>query len=90
MEYSVRQICEITGGRLLMGDPDTLLHHVTFDSRAMLGDDLFVPVPGEKVDGHRFIGGAFASGAAASLTAREDAVPAGEALPEGRAVILVD
>lgn len=90
MEYSVRQICKITGGRLLMGDPDTLLHHVTFDSREMLGDDLFVPVPGEKVDGHRFIGGAFASGAAASLTAREDAVPAGEAMPEGRAVILVD
>ena len=88
MEYSVKQICEITGGRLLCGSPDTLLHHVTFDSRAMLGDDLFVPVPGEKVDGHRFIGGAFACGAAASLTAREEAVPAD--LPEGRAVILVD
>ncbi len=90
MEYSVRQICEITNGRLLKGDPDTLLHHITFDSREMLGDDLFVPVPGEKVDGHRFIGGAFTCGAAASLTARMDAVPAGDALPENAAVILVD
>ncbi|MBQ6293582.1 MAG: UDP-N-acetylmuramoyl-tripeptide--D-alanyl-D-alanine ligase [Lachnospiraceae bacterium] len=90
MEYSVKQICEITGGKLLFGSPDTLLHHITFDSRTMLGDDLFVPVPGEKVDGHRFIGGAFACGAAASLTAKEDAVPSGDALPEDRAVILVD
>ena len=90
MDYSVRQICEITGGRLLFGDPDARLHHMTFDSRTMLGEDLFVPVPGEKVDGHRFIGGAFACGAAASLTAREDAVPPRDTLPEGSAVILVD
>ena len=90
MEYSVGQICEITGGRLLKGDPAAVLRHVSFDSRTMLGDDLFVPVPGEKVDGHRFISGAFACGAAASLTSREDALPAGDALPEGRAVILVD
>lgn len=90
MEYTVRQIAEITGGKLLYGDPETLLHHITFDSRAMLGDDLFVPVAGERVDGHRFIGGAFACGATASLTAHEDAVPSGDALPAGRAVILVD
>ena len=90
MDYSVRQICGITGGKLLFGDPETRLHHVTFDSRTMLGEDLFIPVPGEKVDGHRFIGGAFACGAAASLTAREDAVPPRDTLPEGCAVILVD
>ena len=90
MNYSVRQICEITGGRLLCGSPDTMLCHITFDSRTMLGDDLFVPIAGEKVDGHRFIAGAFACGAAASLTAHEDAVPEGDKLPEGKAVILVD
>ena len=35
-------------------------------------------------------GGAFACGAAASLTAKEEAVPAGDALPDGCAVILVE
>ena len=90
MEYSVKDICGITEGRLLAGDPDILLHHVTFDSREMRGDDLFVPVIGERADGHRFIQGAFANGAVASLTSREDAVPSGEGSDDGHAYILVD
>ncbi len=75
MEYSLREITEITGGRLLYGDPEALVHHVTFDSRSMQGDDLFVPVIGERTDGHRFIKSAFAAGASASLTSRADAAP---------------
>ena len=89
MEYTAGKIAEITGGRLLAGDPDTRLHHISFDSRTMQGEDLFVPTVGEKVDGHRFIQSAFANGAAATLTAREDVLPekAGE---DGHAYILVD
>ncbi len=61
------------GGRLLQGDPAQTVEHVSFDSRSMLGKDLFIPIRGEKVDGHRFIAGAMAAGAAASLTAEAEA-----------------
>ena len=87
MEDSVKDICGITGGRLLSGSPDIMLHHLAFDSREMLGEDLFIPVIGERADGHRFIQGAFANGAAASLTSREDVVPAED---DGHAYILVE
>ena len=89
MEYTAGQIAKITGGRLISGREDILLRHVSFDSRAMLGEDLFVPTIGEKTDGHRFIRSAFANGALASLTSRDDVLPA-EAENDGRAYILVE
>lgn len=69
MEHiTVKDVLEATGGRLLCGSQKTPLRHVSIDSRTMKGDDLFVPLKGEKVDGHRFIRQAFENGAAASLT----------------------
>ena len=38
----------------------------------MKGDDIFVPIIGAKVDAHRFIGGAFQAGAAATFTSEHD------------------
>lgn len=70
MELTIREICSIVGGILLCGDADTVIRHVSFDSRKMEGDDLFVPTIGARVDGHDFIEGAFANGAAATLTSR--------------------
>lgn len=43
------------------------------DSRLVQPGSLFVALPGERVDGHAFVGQAFAAGATAALTAR--AVP---------------
>ena len=74
MELSIREICMIVGGILLCGDADTPIRHVSFDSRTMLGDDLFVPTIGARVDGHDYIDNAFANGAAASLTSRRGKV----------------
>lgn len=45
---------------------------VSIDSRQTAGGDLFVAVKGENTDGHRYIGAAAQSGAAAVLTERED------------------
>ena len=63
-------------GRLLGGDPLTPVRHVSFDSRDIPEDTLFVPTRGARVDGHDFIEKAFAAGAAATLTEREE-IPRG-------------
>lgn len=46
---------------------DILLTGATTDSRSVNRGDLFVAIPGERVDGHRFVTGAFEQGAAAAL-----------------------
>lgn len=43
---------------------------VAFDSREVHPNDLFVAVPGEKTDGHLFVGDAASRGAVAALVAR--------------------
>lgn len=73
MEHmTVKDIVQATDGRLLCGDENTPLLHISIDSRVMKGQDLFVPLIGEKADAHRFIEGAFAAGAAAVLTSEHD------------------
>lgn len=75
MEHiTVKEILEATGGRLLCGRADTPLDHISIDSRNMKGNDLFVPLIGEKVDAHRFIGQAFGNGAAAVFTSEHDSM----------------
>lgn len=78
-------IAEVTGGKLLCGDGSRNVDNVVTDSRKLTKDCLFVPLAGEKFDGHDFIENAFDGGAAASLTAKETSAP-----PEGRALILVE
>ncbi len=86
MKLTAGEIAAAVGGTLLQGDPGTVLEHVALDSRTMQGADLFVPIRGEKNDGHRYMAGAFAAGAAASLT--EEGLP--EGLPAGACVIAAD
>lgn len=51
--------------RSLRGDRSTLVRDVQHDSRRVSAGDLFVAIPGEKVDGARFVADAIARGAAA-------------------------
>lgn len=75
MEHiTVNEIIEATNGTLLCGRSDTPLYHISIDSRTMKGNDLFVPLVGEKVDAHRFIDQAIGNGAAAVLTSRHEAM----------------
>lgn len=69
---TVREILLATDGRLLCGSEDTVLEHISIDSRTMKGNDLFVPIIGERVDAHRFINQALEAGAAAALTSQHD------------------
>ena len=46
---------KITGGLLLAGTPDTVIETVTTDSRELDVNNLFIPIKGEKFDGHNFL-----------------------------------
>lgn len=71
-QMTVRDIVKATGGRLLCGDEGLSLRRVSIDSKDIQGGELFVPLVGERVDAHRFIGQAFEGGAAAVLTSEHD------------------
>ncbi len=72
MELTVRQIAEAAGGRLLCGDAAARVTSVCLDSRQLKPGCLFVPVVGERVDAHRFLGQAEEAGAAAAFTQEHD------------------
>ncbi|WP_308517777.1 UDP-N-acetylmuramoyl-tripeptide--D-alanyl-D-alanine ligase [Sphingomonas flavescens] len=83
------EIAEVTGGTASGSFEVT---GVTFDSREVEPGELFIAMPGTVYDGHRFVEGAFAKGAAGAIVAQpvdgphvlvDDAVAALEAL--GRA-----
>lgn len=62
-------ICEMVGGTMY-GD-DAAVERIGIDSRTMQEADLFVALPGQRFDGHRFAGPALAAGAAGVLTAHK-------------------
>ncbi len=62
-------------GARLSGDPATAVSGIRFDSRLVQPGDLFAALPGGDFDGHRFIAGAVANGAAAILCEHDTAVP---------------
>jgi UDP-N-acetylmuramoyl-tripeptide--D-alanyl-D-alanine ligase len=67
------EILEATGGTLLGGVQDLTLtvQSVDTDSRAMTPGALFVPLAGDRFDGHAYIGQALEQGAAGTLTGHE-------------------
>lgn len=71
-DMTVKDILSATGGRLLCGREDVVLEHISIDSRTMKGNDLFVPLIGERVDAHRFIDQALEHKAAAVLTSEHN------------------
>lgn len=69
---TLQEIIEAVGGTLLGDCPglDITVGAVDTDSRAMTEGSLFVPLVGEKFDGHAYIDRALAAGAAGTLTGR--------------------
>ena len=56
--YCVSDIAAITGG-VLSGDGAAPVTGAVIDSRAVTPGALFAAIPGERVDGHDYIGKAF-------------------------------
>ena len=65
---TAREICAAVGGTLLQ-DSGAPVTGVTTDSRAVQPGQLFIPLVGERFDGHAYIGKALDGGAAGCLTA---------------------
>ena len=70
---TLRQLLEAVNGTLLgdFADLEAQAVQVSTDSRNTPPDCLFIPLEGERFDGHSFINAALEAGAAGCLTARE-------------------
>ncbi|MGH2669844.1 MAG: Mur ligase family protein, partial [bacterium] len=82
----LRALIEGTDYRLLRGSLDVEIQEVRYDSRKVGPGALFACITGFALDGHQFLGAAWASGAAAALVERDD-LP--EAALQGGTVVKV-
>lgn len=60
---SVKEIVDITKGRLICGNPNTEIRDFSLDSRALLPGSVFIAIKGNNFDGHQFIKDAIKKGA---------------------------
>ncbi len=68
---TISEIVRATGGVLLSGKEDAIVSEITTDSRNTSNGALFVPLKGERFDGHEFIAMAFKNGALGCVTHSE-------------------
>ena len=70
---TIREILDAVGGKLLgeFGDLNRTVARVETDSRTIHAGSLFVPLMGERFDGHAYINAALEGGAAGCFTQRE-------------------
>ncbi len=71
---SIGQVTAAMNGRLLQGNPETVVSGIAIDSRGVDPGQLFFAFPGSRVDGHRYVGDALGRGAAGAVISRQ--VPA--------------
>lgn len=75
MYLSIDEILKATEGKIISEHECTHVTAVSTDSRVAMPGGLFIPLTGERLDGHDYISKAFENGAVAALTQRE-AIPA--------------
>lgn len=68
---SIIEISRAVKGRVLFGEESTFVKFVSTNSKAFREGGLFVPIVGEKVDGHNYIEDALQHGANVCFTDRE-------------------
>ena len=69
-EITARALAGAVGGILVHEGDAPSVEHISLDSRKMTGNDLFVPIIGERADGHDYICMAIGNGAKAVFTSR--------------------
>ena len=66
--FSAREVSEATNGRLIQGNPEEIFSGISLDSRTIQPGYLFIPLVGNRFDGHNFISKALEKGAPGFLT----------------------
>lgn len=64
--FSVKALCAAVGGTMLQAT-DAVIHGVSTDSRTVAAGQLFIPLVGEKFDGHAYLTSALEKGAEGCL-----------------------
>jgi len=88
--YSLAEIAQITGGRVVRGDPEATFTRVEIDSRKVTPGDLFWCIRGERADGHSFVAEVALKGAGAAVIELPVSLPEGEGCPAEFGLIEVD
>ncbi len=70
ISFNCTELVEAVGGRLLWGETSMTFNGVTTDSRKVTKNSLFIPLIGEKFDGHDYIEQCFNAGASVCLTSK--------------------
>jgi len=71
MSFTLGEIAEATGGRLVAGDARATLRWLVTDSRKVEAETMFAAMRGLAEDGHGYVGAAVRNGATAVLCERE-------------------
>lgn len=87
---NIEEIVKAVSGILLSGDKDRTVTYVSTNSKQIEKDTLFVPIVGERTDGHRYIEDAFKAGAVATFTSKELSMEERNRLPATYAYIKVE
>ena len=86
INISIEDICKYCDGEMYhVKDSTKQIRGVTIDSREAQQDMLFIPLLGERTDGHRFVQQSIDDGALISLWQRDQANK-----PEGVPLIIVE
>ncbi len=85
---SIEQICKWTMGEIVQRGTIGMINRVTVDSRKANVGSLFIPLAGEKHDGHVFISNATENGSSAALIQKGVIIP--DNLPKDLSLIRVD
>ncbi|MDK2835878.1 MAG: UDP-N-acetylmuramoyl-tripeptide--D-alanyl-D-alanine ligase [Thermosediminibacterales bacterium] len=80
LPLKLEKVVKAVKGTFIKGNKNIEVKGVSTDSRTISGGELFVPLKGEKFDGHDFIEDAFKKGAVSSLTEKPDTVKSAESL----------
>lgn len=65
--FTVKDILDVTNGKLISGNPGDMMTGVSIDTRKVAKGELFVAIKGERFDGHSFILDAISKGAGGVL-----------------------
>ena len=71
-DVCIKDIAEFTGGKILIGDEECEIVNFATDSNKISAGEMFVPIIGARVDGHKFMKSAIQNGACATFTSNEE------------------